>query len=269
MFPFTKAHALGNDYIVLEEKQLPAPLTPQAIKRLCDRNKGIGSDGILLEVGSSRADFGLRIYNPDGSEAEKSGNGLRIFAHTLFTKKKTTAPSFTIEIPENIVPIHFSFRGDNLDKISVGMGKPTFLSLPKALEIEGTLFDATALSMGNPHCVILKENLNEEELRYFGPLIERHPFFPKRTNVQFVRVFSSKRLDLLIWERGAGYTLASGSSACAAAALCYARGLIGNKLDIHMPGGSLSLNIQPDSSLFLEGNAEIVYEGISKLTWSN
>lgn len=268
MLPFIKAHALGNDYIVLEEKHLPSPLTPQVIQRLCDRNKGIGSDGILLEVSSSRADFGLRIYNPDGSEAEKSGNGLRIFAHTLFAKKKVTIPSFTIETAHDIIPIQLSFRGNNLDTISVGMGKPTFLPLPEALKIEGSLFDATALSIGNPHCVILKEKLDEEEIRRFGPLIERHPFFPKRTNVQFVRVCSSKRLDLLVWERGAGYTQASGSSACAAAAVCYARGLIENKLDIHMPGGSLSLCIQPDNSLFLEGNAEIVYEGTSQINWS-
>lgn len=268
MFPFIKAHALGNDYIVIDEKQLPSPLTSQAIQRLCDRNRGIGSDGILLEVDSSRADFGLRIYNPDGSEAEKSGNGLRIFAHTLFAKKKTATPSFTIETPHGTVPIQLSFRGNNLDTISVGMGKPTFVPIPKALKIEGVLFDATALSIGNPHCVILKEKLDEEEVRRFGPLIEKHTFFPKRTNVQFVQVSSSKRLDILIWERGAGYTQASGSSACAAAAVCYARGLIGNKLDIRMPGGSLSLCIQPDSSLFLEGNAEIVYEGTSQLTWS-
>jgi len=274
MIPFVKAHGLGNDYLVLNGKDLNFPLTPRAIQRLCHRNRGIGSDGILLLVDSPNADFGLRVFNPDGSEAEKSGNGLRIFAKYLNEHGHVKQSTFTVETKGGVVECQCHLVGGMVASVTVEMGKVTFRApdIPMngpdrevvgvPLQVDDHFLRITALSVGNPHCVVFTDKLDEAEVRRFGPLIERHPVFPNRINVQFAKLEARDRVAILIWERGAGFTLASGSSACAVVAAAVKNGLCDpGPVTVVMPGGELSIEVRPDWSLRLQGPAEEVCTG--------
>jgi diaminopimelate epimerase len=274
MIPFAKGHGLGNDYLVFDVAGLGEP-SVDTIVRICDRNWGVGSDGILLLVPSTRADFGLRIFNPDGSEAEKSGNGLRIFAKYLSDHGLARQPRFTVETKGGIVECECRIADGRVDSVTVEMGRATF----RAAEIpmtgiagdavgvsltlqDGTRVQATAVSVGNPHCVIFVDRLDEADCRRLGPELERHPAFPARTNVQFVRPRSRSEIDILIWERGAGYTLASGSSSCASASAAVRNGRCDvGPVTVRMPGGELRIDVRPDWSLRLEGPVEEVCTG--------
>jgi diaminopimelate epimerase len=275
MIPFSKGHGLGNDYIVLNQTDLPGTLSEATIVRLCDRNWGIGSDGILVLVPARQADFGLRIFNPDGSEAEKSGNGLRIFAKYLWDHGHTKKDTFTVETKGGVVECRCQVRNGRVKFVTVEMGRVTF----RAAEIPmtgpdrevvdvslplpgGPTLTVTAVALGNPHCVVFVERLDVGECRRLGPLIERHPAFPSRTNVQFAQVSPGNMLDILIWERGAGYTLASGSSSCGAAAAAVKTGRADHgRVSVRMPGGELVVEVRRDWSLRLEGPVEEVYRG--------
>jgi diaminopimelate epimerase len=275
MIRFAKGHGLGNDYLVIEEADLPGPLSEASIVRICDRNRGVGSDGILLLVPSARADFGLRIFNPDGSEAEKSGNGLRIFAKYLWDRGHAKAPSFSVDTKGGLVRCECHLREGRVNFVTVEMGRATFhapdipmsgpageaVAVPLRLS-DGTVLTVTAVSVGNPHCVVFRDRLDDAECRRVGPLIERHHAFPARTNVQFARVGSRDTVEILIWERGAGYTLASGSSSCGAAAAAVRNGLCDHgRVTVRMPGGELAVHVRPDWSLRLEGPVEEVCTG--------
>jgi diaminopimelate epimerase len=276
MIPFTKGHGLGNDYIVIDEADLPRPLDTRAIERVCDRNWGVGSDGILLKVPSTRADFGLRIFNPDGSEAEKSGNGLRIFAKYLWDHGHARGrATFRVDTKGGTVECTCHVRDGRMSFVTVEMGAASFRSsaIPMTgpereavavpLELpDGGKVTATVVSVGNPHCVVFVDRLDEGETRRLGPLLERHTAFPQRTNVQFARAASPDTLDILIWERGAGWTLASGSSSCGAASAAVKNGLCRHgHVTVRMPGGTLVVEVRPDWSLRLEGPVEEVYTG--------
>jgi diaminopimelate epimerase len=275
MIPFVKGHGLGNDYIVLNAADLPMPLSPPQVARICDRNWGVGSDGILLLVPAwGGADFGLRILNPDGSEAEKSGNGLRIFAKYLWDHGHTKQDAFTVATKGGRVECRLEVRGGRVTVVTVEMGRCTFVApeIPMngperevvrvPLQVDGETLLVTAVSVGNPHCVIFTDTLDEAQTRRLGPKIERHPAFPNRTNVQFARVASRSQVDILIWERGAGYTLASGSSSSAVACAAVKNGLCDHGLvTVRMPGGILSLDVRPDWSIRLQGPVEEVYAG--------
>ena len=273
--PFAKGHGLGNDYIVMSRGDLPFDLSEASIVRICDRNWGIGSDGILMLVPSTRADFGLRIFNPDGSEAEKSGNGLRIFSKWLRDHGLAKRDSFTIDTPGGVVECVCHVRDGRVRFVTVEMGRATFrapeipmngpdrdvVNVPLQLS-DGTALAVTAVSVGNPHCITFVDRLDTEACKRLGPLMERHAAFPQRTNVQFARVADRHTLDILIWERGAGYTLASGSSSCGAASAAVRNGLCDHgKVTVRMPGGDLVIDVRPDWSLRLEGPVEEVYTG--------
>ena len=275
MIPFVKGHGLGNDYVVLSEEDLPGPLSTRAIVRICDRNRGVGSDGILLRVPTTRADFGLRIFNPDGSEAEKSGNGLRIFAKFLWDHGHASAATFTVDTKGGVVECRCHVRDGRVGFVTVEMGRATFrapeipmsgpdrevVAVPLQLA-DGTALSVTAVSVGNPHCVAFVERLDEAACRRLGPLVESHPAFPNRTNVQFARAHARDTLDILIWERGAGFTLASGSSSCGAAAAAVRNGLCDpGRVRVRMPGGELVVEVRADWSLRLEGPVEEVCRG--------
>ena len=275
MIPFVKGHGLGNDYVVMDESDLPRALSTAAIGRICDRNWGVGSDGILLLVPSPRADFGLRIFNPDGSEAEKSGNGLRIFAKYLWDQGHAKTERFTVDTKGGLVECQCHVRDGRVGFVTVEMGRATFrapevpmtgpdadaVGVPLALE-DGTRLTVTAVSVGNPHCVIFTDRLDEAEVKRLGPLTERHPAFPNRINVQFARVGARDAIDILIWERGAGYTLASGTSSCGAASAAVRNGLCDHgRVRVRMPGGELTIDVRSDWSLRLEGPVEEVYRG--------
>jgi diaminopimelate epimerase len=274
MIPFVKGHGLGNDYLVMQEADLPGPLSTTAIVKICDRNWGVGSDGILLRVPTSRADFGLRIFNPDGSEAEKSGNGLRIFAKFLRDHGHAARDVFTVDTPGGIVECQCQTTNGRVTFVTVEMGHATFrpAEIPMthdAAEAVGVKLalghgsvTATAVSVGNPHCVIFTERLDDDEVRRLGPLIEHHPAFPNRTNVQFARAVGRDAIDIRIWERGAGYTLASGSSSCGAASAAVKNGHCDHgRIRVRMPGGELAVHVRPDFTLKLEGPVEEVCEG--------
>ncbi len=270
---FVKAHALGNDYLVVDPQALSFPLTPEAIRRICDRHLGVGSDGVLVHVPSERADFALRIFNPDGSEAEKSGNGLRIFAKYLYDHGYTRKTRFTVETLGGIVTCVLERADGRVTQITVDMGQASFWSprIPVAgpprevvdelVEVEGEAVPITALTVGNPHCVVFVEDLGRVDLRRLGPALERHPMFPQRTNVQFAQVVGRDSVRIRIWERGAGETLASGSSACAVAAACVRHGLTERNLLVEMPGGTLRVQVDEGFSLRMTGPAAEVCRG--------
>ena len=212
---FFRGHGLGNDYLVMDPKELSFKLTPPAIETICNRHWGLGSDGILTIVPSKQADFGLRIFNPDGSEAEKSGNGLRIFARYLHATGKTKKKHFTVETKGGLVTIqlHIDRHGDASD-VTVEMGRATFApgALPCTLAVEeliqqpieaaGRSLTFTGVSVGNPHCVVFKqsgESWSREDLMALGPELEHHAIFPKRTNVQLAVPTGRKELSILIW----------------------------------------------------------------------
>jgi diaminopimelate epimerase len=269
---FAKYHALGNDYLVVDPQELSAPLTVEQVQAICHRNFGIGSDGILLgPAPSSRAQFALRIFNPDGSEAEKSGNGLRIFARYLWDRKLVGTEEFAVETAGGTV------RCTVLDEgrlVRVEMGQVTFWSdaipvagsrrevLNESLHAGDRTFTFCAAGIGNPHCVVPLPELTPELAKRYGPLIETHPNFPRRTNVQFLKVLDRANLQLEIWERGAGYTLASGSSSSAAAAVAHKLGLCDRSLTVHMPGGKLGIEIGTDFSIVMTGPVTKVAEGV-------
>jgi diaminopimelate epimerase len=247
----TRSHGLGNDYLVADPSELPFSVTPARVRLLCDRHFGVGSDGLLLLDGA----LGVRIFNPDGSETEKSGNGLRIFGRWLYTTGRAPSPQFTVRTRGGSAAIEI---GEGHD-VTVDMGKPTFLTEPTELEVDGQRVTVTPVSMGNPHCVIFRDQLDVTELRRLGPLVERHPAFPHRTNVQLVHPLDRASLELLIWERGAGETQASGSSSCAAVAAAHRAGLVDDRdVTARMPGGELFIRIDLAGNLWLRGPVEEV-----------
>jgi diaminopimelate epimerase len=257
---YVKSHGLGNDYIVIDPAKVPFAVTPEAVRLICDRHRGVGSDGVLLMSPGDGADFGVRIFNPDGSEAEKSGNGTRIFAKFLRDHGYTDKDRFTLQTPGGRVTCVLERADGRVAQITVDMGKARFDPLD-AIDVDGRRFEVTAVSMGNPHCVIVVPDLAKIEIHSLGPKIERHPAFPKRTNVQFAEIVSRQEVRILIWERGAGYTLASGSSSCAVVAACHRKGLVDREVTVSMPGGQLSITIMEDGELRMRGPVEEICTG--------
>jgi diaminopimelate epimerase len=268
---FSKYHALGNDYLVMDPATAGPVPTPAQIRRICHRHFGIGSDGILwgpLPVEDAAA--GLRIYNPDGSEAEKSGNGLRIFSRYLFDRGLVGDAPFRIHTPGGIVEATV-FKAGAL--VRVDMGKVSFMSdrIPVAgatrevvgenITVGGRTFAFTAATIGNPHCVIPMPEVSEGMAREFGPALEVHPAFPRRTNVQFMKVIDRANIRIEIWERGAGYTLASGSSSSASAAVAHRLGLVDRAVTVRMPGGNIEIEIGEDYAIRMTGPVTRVGDG--------
>jgi diaminopimelate epimerase len=270
--PFYKYHALGNDYIVLNPAEVGNSLSLTRIQRICHRNYGIGSDGILLgPFEDSQGNLALRIFNPDGSEAEKSGNGLRIF--TRYLRDKGFMRSDTVEINTAGGRVRAKIHAE-CNAITVDMGQVSFDSskipvtgptrevIEEVIELEGQTFTYCAATVGNPHCVVLRSRVTAEEAKRWGPMIENDPRFPNRINVQFMKIWDRSNIQLEIWERGAGYTLASGSSSSAAAAVARRLGLCDADISVHMPGGSIDIEIAADYSIAMTGSVTKVAEGM-------
>jgi diaminopimelate epimerase len=268
---YSKYHALGNDYIVINPNDLDGELDQEQIRRICHRNYGIGSDGILLgPIASKSCDFKLRIFNPDGSEAEKSGNGLRIFARYLQDRNLVREQPFTIETQGGPVTAQVI---DGTQKIRIEMGEVSFDSsqipisgeprevINELIEVSGKVFTYCAATIGNPHCVIRSDASLAELAKHYGPLIEVDSRFPHRTNVQFMKVLDRQNIRIEIWERGAGYTLASGSSSTAAAAVAHKLGLCDSKIKVHMPGGSLDIQFKNGFFAIMIGPVVHISEG--------
>jgi len=264
---FVKYHGLGNDYLVIERAAWSGPVDPARVRLLCDRHRGVGSDGVLL-VDDAGGTPRVRIFNPDGSEAEKSGNGLRILARYLWDEGRVGAEPFAIETAGGRVVC----RVDGAE-IGVDMGRVSFDSaaipvagprrevLRERVRVDGHDVEFSAVTIGNPHCVVLRDAVSAADTRWLGPLLERHPAFPNRTNVQLAQVLGRDAIRIEIWERGAGYTLASGSSSCAAAAVARRLDLVGSHVRVQMPGGALTVDVGDDWSVRQTGPAVLVYRG--------
>jgi diaminopimelate epimerase len=262
---FSKYHALGNDYLVLDPADAPELPSDAHVRTICHRNFGLGSDGILYgPLPSAKADFGLRIINPDASEAEKSGNGLRIFARYLRDTDKVGTSPFTVDTPGGVVTC---IVNEDATSITVDMGTVSFDAevipvngftgdvVEKSLELEGQPYRMYAATIGNPHCVLPMDEIDAALAHQLGPIIENHPMFPNRTNVQFLKIIDEKNIQIEIWERGAGYTLASGSSSSAAGAVARRMGSVGPDITVHMPGGEIQLHIDDDYAVRMTGPA--------------
>lgn len=276
MIKFTKMHGSGNDYIyinaITEKVKKPEDL---AIK-MSDRNTGVGSDGLILIDNSDKADFKMRIFNPDGSEAEMCGNGIRCFAKYVYDRGLTDKKEINIETMSGVKTISLNVKNKKAASAIVNMGEPEFLReripmigktgmvINETLPLDdGTRFEITAVSMGNPHVIIFVEDIDNFPVEKYGPLIENHGLFPNRTNVEFVKVLNNTEVVQRTWERGAGETLSCGTGASAVTAACILNKMTDRKITIHLKGGDLVTEWREnDNSILLDGPAVEVFDGV-------
>ena len=248
---FSKWHALGNSYLLIERAELETALAPDDARRLCDPHRGVGADGILEIVEVRGPEAEVVVWNPDGSTAELSGNGARIAAAWL--ARRSGVAFLRLRIGARTVPARVDGADVEVDLGEVDVGRP------EAIEVDGERLEMTPVSIGNPHAVIRRDPSREELLR-IGPLVENHERFPTRTNVQLVRAVSPNDLAVLVWERGVGETLASGSSAAAAAAASVTHGWCVSPVRVHLPGGTLVVDIREGRAI-LSGPVSEIFGG--------
>jgi len=255
---FAKYHALGNDMLVIDPATFTLPLTPERARLLCQRHFGLGADGICYgPLPDEQGPNPMRFINPDGSEAEKSGNGLRIFARYLWDEGYVHGRSFTITIHGQ--PVQADVLDDGARTIALAMGRLTFARIEEAVQVGGEVVRLTAVSIGNPHCVLFTDDL--DAVHAIGPKLESAPLFPNRTNVQLARVLDDHTIEIAIWERGAGYTLASGTSASAAAGTAVRTGRCQSPVTVRMAGGDAVVVVDTDWQVVLTGTVTAVGQG--------
>jgi diaminopimelate epimerase len=285
--PFTKMHGLGNDFILIDSRHTKFDDLRELSKTLCHRRFGVGADQMLLLFNSRDADFMMRIFNADGDEVEMCGNGIRCLARYIWDRNLSDKNILSIETLGGIIRPE---RSDGM--VRVDMGEPVFepekipvnvgdelnpslppfnSSLTKGgyrgvidypLRIEDREFKITCVSMGNPHAVIFLENLSQFPVPYYGSLIENHSFFPKKTNVEFIKVLTPKEIKMRVWERGSGETMACGTGACAAAAASNIKDLTERNVTVHLIGGDLIIEWAGNNHIYMTGPAVEVFEGI-------
>lgn len=264
----SKYQGLGNDYLVIDPNLNDITLDERTIEMICDRNFGAGSDGILYGPMMMGDTIGVKIYNPDGSEAEKSGNGVRIFGKYLLDKGYVKKSPVELSTLGGMVEIEYlNMRGTeiraNMGQVSFASGKIPVTGdnreiISESMIFHDRLYNTTCVSVGNPHCVIMMEKVTKEDALEIGPYVENSPNFPKRINMQLCHVIDRSNIEIEIYERGAGYTLASGTSACAAAAAAHKMGLADSKVSVHMPGGILDIEINPDQTVSMTGSVQYI-----------
>jgi diaminopimelate epimerase len=272
---FTKMHGIGNDYVYVNCFAEPIPTDPAALSvKVADRHTGIGGDGLILICPSDKADARMRMFNADGSESEMCGNGLRCVAKYVYDHGIARKPRLAIETGRGVLTVDLEVKGDKVSRVRVNMGEPILqaaripTTLPgdppvnAALTAGGYSFEATCVSMGNPHAVIFVPDVAKVPLESVGPVLERAPAFPKRVNVHFVQVHSPTEATMRTWERGSGITLACGTGACAVCVAGVLAGRTGRKLLAHLPGGDLELEwSEADNSVYMTGPATEVFSG--------
>lgn len=268
---FTKMQGTGNDFIVIDGRAIDSsPVIGQA-RRLCDRKFGIGADQLLLIRSSDRADFRMQIFNADGSEVEMCGNGIRCFAKFLKDRNLTTKETPTVETGAGIITPTIRDGG-----IDVDMGEPILDGphipvrmegeiISRPTEIAGAERKITCVSMGNPHCILRVETLDDFPVKKIGTVIETDSLFPNRTNVEFIEVINDGEFRMRVWERGAGETLSCGTGACAATVAAAINGWTGRKVRVHLTGGVLQIDWRKDNRVILTGPAEEVFSGVIDL----
>ncbi len=274
---FTKMHGIGNDFVVVNSlTDGPSEdALPELARSLNNRKFGVGGDGLILVLPSKVADFKMRMFNPDGTEAEMCGNGIRCFAKFVYDHQLLPESQVKVETLAGVKVLKLALKSGKVDTVRVDMGIPKLLRseipmkgddnekvINEALKVEGRKFDITAVSMGNPHVIIFEDNLDNFPVAKYGPLIENHRSFPQRTNVHFVRVCNAGEIVVRTWERGAGETLACGTGACA----CVVASVLNSKTNrtvlVHLPGGDLKIEWLGDSRVLMTGPAEEVFNGV-------
>lgn len=292
---FTKMHSLGNDFVVIDNREGSLKRIARLARKLCDRRFGIGADQLLLLCHSTKADFRMRIFNADGSEVEMCGNGIRCLARYImddvlrceessYAKKycqtldvlfvetlggikeiRSSGNLFRVDMGEplldpGMIPVLIKAKGKRKRPAARAAGSEAIINYP--LNVNNRKYRVTCVSMGNPHAVIVTDNVNTVDLHRTGPLIENHPFFPRRTNVEFIQVLDRETIKMRVWERGAGETMACGTGASAAAVAASLLGLAGRKVKVLLPGGRLLITwSEKDNHVLMTGPAEKVFEG--------
>ncbi len=257
-------HALGNVYVVFDPNQNELTLNPENVKLICDRNEGLGSDGVLEGPIIKEDGMYVKVWNPDGSVTETSGNGVRIFAKFLKDSGYVQKKNFTLYTDNG--PVEVTFLNEDGSRLRVSMGKLSFLSddipvtgerrevINEDMVFGRTLYPVTCVSIGNPHCVIPMREISKDLVCKIGGDAENARYFPNRINTQIMKVDDKEHISIEIYERGAGYTLASGTGACAAAGVAYKLGMTNNKVIVHMPGGDLQVEIEDDWNVYMTGD---------------
>jgi diaminopimelate epimerase len=272
---FTKVQGLGNDFILINglEEKIKIIDFPELAVKMCDRHFGVGADGLVLLQPSDRADISMHIFNSDGSEAEMCGNVIRcaakyLFEHGLVRKEKIQVETLAgIRVPELLLEdgqvgaIRVDMGEPRLDRSDIPMLGSAGPVVNEPLEIDGAEFRVTAVSMGNPHCILFVPDLEKVVLNTVGPRVEVHEAFPRRTNVEFVQVVTWDEIKMKVWERGAGLTLACGTGACAAAVASFLNGYTGRKITVHLMAGDLLIEWAKDNHVYMTGPAEEVFSG--------
>lgn len=276
---FTKVHGLGNDFVLVDCTRQPLlpldrdDLLAEAARRICHRHFGVGADGLVLILPSEKAQLRMRIFNPDGSEPEMCGNAIRCFARYAYEKGLVKEEEITVETLAGIIRPRVVVRDGKVTGVRVDMGEPRLerhlipMNGPagrvvnELLEVGGRSYRVTAVSMGNPHCVIFTDDASAVPLEEVGPLIENHPAFPARTNVEFVQVVNSREIIMRVWERGAGETLACGTGACASAVAAVLNGYTERRVTVHLAGGDLLIEWEDNNHVYMTGPAEFVFTG--------
>ena len=278
---FTKMEGLGNDFVVVDTRteKLSGVNLAEFAEAVCDRHFGVGADGLILIDTSTHSDYRMRVFNPDGSEPEMCGNGIRCFARYLYEHEPRKKELFSVETKGGVMLPALVLKNDQIVAVEVDMGEPA-LSQSKIpttlgekekvvdvpLQAGGEKFSATCVSMGNPHCIIFVENLAGVRADVLGPAIETLSAFPQRTNVEFTQVISDRELRLRVWERGAGETLACGTGACAALVAGVLTGRTQRQAVVHLPGGPLQIEwLESNNHVMMTGPARTVFEGT--YTW--
>ena len=268
-------HGAGNDFVVIDgtKESIPEEQLPDVARHACDRHTGVGGDGMILVLPSRVANFRMRMFNPDGSEAEMCGNGIRCFGKYVFDRKMHKDVVLTVETLAGVKTLKLNAAGGKVLTARVEMGEPKLLRseipmtgsntkvVSEPLKVAGKKVAVTCVSMGNPHCVTFVDNVESYPVEKLGPQFENHPRFPRRTNVEFVEVLGRDEVKMRVWERGAGETLACGTGACAAVVASILNDKVARKVTTHLPGGDLFIEWMGNGKLFMTGPAEEVFEG--------
>lgn len=270
---FFKFQGTGNDFVIIDEIDKSYDLKPEEIKKICNRHFGVGADGLILAQDSHGADFKMIFFNPDGTQAQMCGNGIRCLAKYLFDHGRTEKNRFVIETQAGFRMISLEVTEGKARSVKVNMGQPNFIAkivpatvptdefINQPLTVNGRELKATILSLGNPHCVVFVDDLATFPIADIGGKVENLPIFPERVNIEFAQLVSRNEIDLKVWERGAGLTLACGTGACATLVAAVKNGLSERRVRVNLPGGSLDIHWAESDNVYLSGPAEQVFSG--------
>lgn len=271
---FTKWQGCGNDFVLLDDRAEKIRDPADLAVRMCDRHYGIGADGLILVLPSDKADFRMRIFNGDGSEAEMCGNGIRCFARLLYDEGITTQTAFTVETGAGVLTPSLIVADEKVEAVRVDMGEPILEAedipvagfgrervVQRPITVLGDAYEVTCVSMGNPHCVVFVEDLDALDIHHLGPVFEKHPWFPRRVNTEFVVVEDRTHLRMRVWERGAAVTLACGTGACATLVAAVLNRKAERRAEISLDGGLLTVEWAEDHHVYMTGPAVLVFRG--------